>query len=206
MPTVTVAKEGSSVPVSTYTDSSDPILWPPSSTTSWPRHSRISPASNIMILLSSLPPFYPASPSSSGQIARIAEMPEAPEFRVDSASGSGRLDVHDRAGQGPGDPGDTLDLGDHELPEVIHAVRFGPDDHVVRPGDVLGEGHPLDAPDAASDVGGFTHLGLHEDVCLNHASSPGGIIAFGRNGYATLNSKTAAGRPPSPSRTWANSG
>ncbi len=58
---MTVANEGWSVLVSTYTDSSVPILWPPSSITSCPRHSRISAASNIMVLPSSLRPFYPAS-------------------------------------------------------------------------------------------------------------------------------------------------
>jgi thiamine-monophosphate kinase len=81
--------------------------------------------------------------------------------------------MDDGAGQGPGDAGYALDLGDHELPEIIHVARFGPDDHVVGAGDVLGQGHPLDIADAASDLGGLAHLGLHQDVSLDHASSPG---------------------------------
>ena len=94
------------------------------------------------------------------------------------------LDVHDGAGQGPGDAGHALDLGDHELPEIIHVVRLGPDDHVVGPGDVLGQGHPLDAADTASDLGGLAHLCLNEDVCLDHASSPGASLPMA--GMATL--------------------
>jgi hypothetical protein len=51
--------------------------------------------------------------------------------------------------------------------------RLGPDDDVVWPGHVLGQGHPLDGPDAAGDLGGLAHFRLYEDVRLNHASLPG---------------------------------
>src|SRR5260221_14250212 len=50
MPTVTVANTASSVVVSTYIDSSLPILLLRLSSTSWPRHSRISVASIIAAL------------------------------------------------------------------------------------------------------------------------------------------------------------
>src|SRR5690606_1724437 len=47
------------------------------------------------------------------------------------------LDVNNRAGEGPGDAFDCLDLRDNESAELIDVAGLRPDDHVVRPRDVL---------------------------------------------------------------------
>jgi len=72
------------------------------------------------------------------------------------------------AGEGPGDALHGLDLGHDELPELVHVPRLGADDHVVGAGDVLGLGDPLDLADLLRDLRGLAHLGLDEDVRLDH--------------------------------------
>jgi 2-phospho-L-lactate guanylyltransferase len=77
-------------------------------------------------------------------------------------------DVDDGAGEGAGDARDRLDAGGDQPAQLVHVARFGPDDDVVRPGHVLGRGHPGDLPDLLGDVGGLAYLSLDQDVGLNH--------------------------------------
>ena len=70
-------------------------------------------------------------------------------------------------------PDHTLDLGDDQLAQVVHIVRLGPDDHVVRTGDVVRLGYAGDLADVHGDIGGLADLGLDEDVSVNHAVLPG---------------------------------
>jgi thiamine-monophosphate kinase len=81
--------------------------------------------------------------------------------------------MHNRAGQRPGDAGDTLNLGDHEFAEVVHVVRLSPDDHVVGTGDVICLGNAGDLADVHGDVGSLADLCLDEDISVNHAVLPG---------------------------------
>src|SRR5216683_599653 len=89
--------------------------------------------------------------------------------RKPGAAADSLLDVDDGAGQGPGDAGYPLDLGDHEPPEVINIGRFCPDDHVIGAGDIVGLRHAVDGRNPDGDLGGFPYLGLNEDVRLHHA-------------------------------------
>ena len=76
--------------------------------------------------------------------------------------------MDDRAGQRPGDPLDRLDLGGDQLAELVHILRLGADDNVVRSGDILRLRDAGDLRDLPGHVGGFADLGLDEDVCLHH--------------------------------------
>ena len=79
-----------------------------------------------------------------------------------------------RAGQCPGDPGDGLDLRDHEPAEIVDVFGLGPDDHVVGPGYVLCLGDPGHGADVHGDFGRpSADLCLNEDVRLHHAVLPG---------------------------------
>ena len=64
-------------------------------------------------------------------------------------SGRAKSDVDDRAGEGAGDAVEVLHLGDHQLAELVDVAGLGAHDHVVRTGDVLGEGDALDLGDRA---------------------------------------------------------
>ena len=64
--------------------------------------------------------------------------------RAAAAAGTSPSDVHDRAGQRPGDPGHALDLRDDQLAEVVDVVGLGADDHVVGAGDVVRLGYAGD--------------------------------------------------------------
>ncbi len=85
-----------------------------------------------------------------------------------------RLDMHDRAGQRPGDAGDALNLGHDHLAQVVNVVGLGPDDDVVRPGDVVGLHDAGDLRNAAGDFSRLSDFSLDEDVCVNH------VVLLGR--------------------------
>jgi hypothetical protein len=61
--------------------------------------------------------------------------------------------VDDGAGKCPGDAGYPLDLGDHQPAEQVDVVGLGPDNDVIRPGDVVRLRDTGDLPDADGDVG-----------------------------------------------------
>src|ERR1700678_4228753 len=82
------------------------------------------------------------------------------------------LNVHYRTSQRPCDAGNALDLGNHQTPKVIHIVGFGPNDHVIRAGDVIGLGYPGDQTDGRRYIGGLADLGLDEDISLDHIGLP----------------------------------
>src|SRR3954469_11115969 len=93
----------------------------------------------------------PHATSTSATRRAIADA-RAP--RVDAeARGPGRSrgednsDVDDRAGQGARDAIEVLHLGDHELAQLVDIAGLRADDHVVRSGDVLSEGHAFDLGD-----------------------------------------------------------
>ena len=99
----------------------------------------------------------------TGSLPQAAsDQPEASERRRTHArpgprrawgAGAGGIaaksDVDDRAGQGAGDAVEVLHLRDHQLAELVDVAGLGAHDHVVRTGDVLGEGHALDLGDRA---------------------------------------------------------
>ena len=90
--------------------------------------------------------------------------------------------MHDRAGERPGDAGHALDLGDDKPAKVIHVVRFGPDDHVVRPGNVVSLSDAANLRDSESYLGCLPDLGLDENVRLHHVALHG----RGCHGNATV--------------------
>jgi hypothetical protein len=47
--------------------------------------------------------------------------------------------VDDRTGDCPGDAGDALDLGNHQLAKFIHTRRLSANDDVVRTRDIFGQ-------------------------------------------------------------------
>ena len=60
-----------------------------------------------------------------------------------------------------------------QLAELVDVAGLGAHDHVVRAGDVLGQGHALDLGDLARHLRGLAHVGLDEDVRLDdHGLSP----------------------------------
>jgi hypothetical protein len=61
--------------------------------------------------------------------------------------------VDDGAGQRAGDAGHVLDPGNHQFAQFIDVSGFRADDHVVRTGDVLGQGDALDLGDLCRDIG-----------------------------------------------------
>src|SRR4051794_4773933 len=77
-------------------------------------------------------------------------------------------DVHDRAGERPGDSGDVLHPGDHELAQLVDVAGLRAHDHVVRPGHVLGQRHALDVGDLGGHLRGLADVGLDQDVGLHH--------------------------------------
>src|SRR3954470_5415712 len=64
-------------------------------------------------------------------------------------------DVDDRAGQGPGDARDVLQLGDHQATEVVDVGGLHAGDDVVGTRDVLGEGHARDPGDLLRNARGL---------------------------------------------------
>src|SRR5665647_2313487 len=63
-----------------------------------------------------------------------------------------RSDVHDRAGEGPGDARDVLDLGDDQLAEIVDGTGLNACDDVIRTSDVLGHGDPGGSVLATTDA------------------------------------------------------
>ena len=80
--------------------------------------------------------------------------------------------MDDRAGEGPGNAGHALDLGDDEAAKVIDVIGFGADDDVVGTSDIISLGDAGDPPDGSSYLGSFTDLSLDEDVSLDHMGLP----------------------------------
>ena len=58
--------------------------------------------------------------------------------------------------------------GDDQLAELVDVAGLGTDDDVVRAGDVLGKGHPLDLRDRRGHLSSLAHVGLDQDVGLDH--------------------------------------
>ena len=85
-------------------------------------------------------------------------------------SGVGALEVHDRAGQRARDALDRLDAGHDQLPQFVDGLRLGAHDHVVGAGDVLGFGDTGDRAHALGDRRCLAHLGLDQDVRVNHVA------------------------------------
>ena len=78
-----------------------------------------------------------------------------------------------RAGEGPGYPVHSLDLGHDEPAEVIDVLRLGAHDDVVRPGHVFRLSHSGDLGNRGGHLRGLADLGLDEDVCVDHDVLPG---------------------------------
>lgn len=98
--------------------------------------------------------------------------------------------MNDGAGERSGNARDSLDLGDHELAEVVDIVRFCADDHVVGTRDIVGLGDSADPPNLHGDLGSLADLCLNEDVSLNHAVLPGARC----DGHATVGTRSARGQ------------
>ena len=88
-----------------------------------------------------------AAPATTRASAASSATTSRAGARRTSAAGS---DVDDGAGQRAGDAVDGLDPGDDQLAELVDVAGLGADDHVVRAGDVLGQGDALDLGDAAA--------------------------------------------------------
>src|SRR5680860_1402799 len=84
-----------------------------------------------------------------------------------SGAATNRSDVYDGAGQRAGDAVEGLHPGHDELPELVDVARLGASDHVVGPGDVLGQGHTLELSNRGRYLGGLSDVGLDQDVGLN---------------------------------------
>src|SRR3954451_19043324 len=165
------------------------------STTRWHTAWSSAVSRRVGMLTGSLPhavtsrtsPSAPADARAPRVIAEVCE-PGRVEDRVKS-------DVDDRARERAGDAVEVLHLGDHQLAELVDVAGLGAHDHVVRTGDVLGEGHALDLGDGAGDLRGLADIGLYEDVCLvDHGCLPrvvGGGRPCGRRGTTYR----AVGRP-----------
>jgi len=69
-------------------------------------------------------------------------------------------------------PGTDWTFASTSLPRSSTLLASGPHDHVVRARDVLGQGDARDLRDAGRDVGRLAHLGLDEDVRLDHHDRP----------------------------------
>jgi len=87
--------------------------------------------------------------------------------RSDGSQGDSS-EVHNRAGQCPGDAGDALHPCDNEFAQLIDGVRLGTDDHVIGSGNVLGAGDPREFGNRLGDRGGLADLCLDEDERLHH--------------------------------------
>ena len=74
--------------------------------------------------------------------------------------------MDDWTGDCPGDAGDALDLGNHELAKFIHAGRLSANDDVVRTRDIFGQRDALNGADGTCDVGRLADIGLDQDVRL----------------------------------------
>ena len=108
--------------------------------------------------------------------------------RAEGATGA-TSEVDDRTGQRPGDPVDALHPGDHELAQLVDALRLGTHDDVIGSRDVLGHRDALDERDLACDVGGLADLGLNEDVRLHHHGGASQETMSGGEPIATARSR-----------------
>ena len=110
------------------------------------------------------------------------------------------LQVHDRAGECPGDAIDALHLRDDELAELVHVARFGAHDDVVRTGDVFGERDTFEGGDLTGDRSRLADFGLDQNVSLNHHQLPPGSLepgdASGPRGRCHI-----SGQPDEPTAT-----
>src|SRR5436190_10746205 len=139
------------------------------STSRWQTAWSAAVSRRVGMLTGSLPQAASSSPRQATTPADV----RAPRART---SGLGRdevpanvwsgSDVDDRAGERTGDPVEVLHLRDDELAQLVDVARLGAHDHVVRAGDVLGQGHALHLGDGAGHVGCLPDVGLDEDVRL----------------------------------------
>ena len=74
--------------------------------------------------------------------------------------------MDDWTGDCPGDAGDALDLGNHQLAKFIHTRRLSANDDVVRTRDIFGQRDALNGADGTRDVGRLADIGLDQDVRL----------------------------------------
>src|SRR5579875_3976364 len=103
---------------------------------------------------------------------------------------SGPLELDHRAGEGPGDALYELEPAHDQLPQLVHRVRLGPDDHVIGAGDVLSGDHTLDPAHLTGDLGRLAHLGLDKHVCRH------GVAHYATScSPARMVSETALARP-----------
>src|SRR5947209_15607240 len=107
-----------------------------------------------------------ASAITNGQRGMPADRAVLPDITFDRSSGQ----VNYGTGQRAGDALDVLHSGHYELTELIHIGGLCTHDHVVRTGDVLRAGHAGQARHLRGHRGSLAHLGLDEDVCLDHGS------------------------------------
>src|ERR671932_10738 len=80
--------------------------------------------------------------------------------------------MHDRTGDRTGDAGHELHVADDHFTQLVDAARLGEHDHVVRTRHRV---YPYHSGDVANRRGHVTcppDLGLHEDVRLDHDTSP----------------------------------
>src|SRR3954447_15622516 len=159
------------------------------------------------------PALHPASTIAPSAASRNLGIPRAGPSLVEGS------DVDDGTGQRAGDAGDVLHPGDHELAELVDVAGFRPDDHVIRTGDVLGQGDALDLGDLCRDIGSPADLGLDQDVGLDHhvvspLSRPQLAPADRAGGYCdaarrtlrcpvTVPPKAVSGNPPPTARQFA---
>jgi thiamine-monophosphate kinase len=80
-------------------------------------------------------------------------------------------EVYHRAAHGAGDAGDELDLRHNELAELIDVGRLAAHDDVIGASNAFGLGDAVEFGDGGSHCCGLSHLGLDEDVGVNHGHS-----------------------------------
>src|SRR5215468_6294934 len=119
------------------------------------------------------------TPTTRGDLAVSRERPLPGHRMVPGQHGATALYMNDRAGKCPGNARHGLNLGHDKPAEIVDVFRFGPDDHVVWPGDVLRLGYTREFADANGDLSSLADLCLNENVRLHHAVLPGLTPGFG---------------------------
>src|SRR5262249_54560748 len=82
------------------------------------------------------------------------------------------LDMHYGTGQCSRNTGHGLNFCHYKAAQIVDIFRFGPDDHVVWPDDVLRLGDARELADANSDLSSLADFCLNENVRLHHAVLP----------------------------------
>src|SRR3954463_519393 len=88
------------------------------------------------------------------------------------------LEVDDLAGERACDAVERLDAGNDKLAQGVDVVRLGDDDDVVRTGDRVRRGDPVDVRDRLGDLRRLADLGLDQDVRRDSHEGPPRVVSF----------------------------